>query len=264
MRTVETTVARYLDAVDTALPGFVEMLYLTGSVALGAYQPGHSDIDTVIVTSRRPTSGDLAALAAVHADMPPEPHLDGVYLDRGTFFQQPADRRVVPFVVDGRFRADEPCGDLHPVSWLLLTRYGQAVRGPAVSDLGLTVDHDEVRRFNLDNLTTYWQPLAAGARAVVGAVPDDVPAEATRVGAEGVAWCVLGPARLHFTLAHGDVVAKTGVAGYLAEILPAYGPLADRALRWRRGEPVALTAADVRAAADSVDAVVADALRRWG
>ncbi|BCL15839.1 nucleotidyltransferase domain-containing protein [Micromonospora sagamiensis] len=259
METVETTVARYLAAVDTALPGFVESLYLTGSVALGAYQPGHSDIDTLIVTSRRPTDQDRTALAAVHAGMPPKPHLDGVYLDRETFFQQPADRRVAPFVVEGRFRADQPCGELHPVLWLLLTRYGKAVRGPEVPTLGLTVDHDAVRRFNLDNLETYWRPLAASLRAAVADVP-----EATQVGAEGVAWCALGPARLHFTLAHGDIVSKAGAAAYLAEVLPAYGPLADRALRWRRGEPIAFTVADAREAADSVEAVVADAFRRWG
>ncbi|WP_416900996.1 nucleotidyltransferase domain-containing protein [Micromonospora echinospora] len=264
METVEQTVARYLTAVDAALPGFVEMLYLTGSVVLGAYQPGHSDIDTVIVTARRPTPEDLAALAAVHADLPPEPLLGGVYLDRETFRQQPADARVVPFAVDGEFRADQPCGDLNPVLWLLLARYGRAVRGPAVPDLGLTVDPDGLRRFNLDNLRTYWQPLAAAARAAVDTTPDDLPAERTRVGAAGLAWLVLGPARLHFTLAHGDVVSKAGAAAYLAGILPAYGPLADRALRWRRDEPVTFTVADIRAAADSVDAVVTDALRRWG
>ncbi|SCL35222.1 Nucleotidyltransferase domain-containing protein [Micromonospora pallida] len=260
---VETTVARYLAAVDTVLPGFVELLYLTGSIALDAYQPGVSDIDTLIVTSRRPSPEDLAALATVHANMPPKPHLDGVYLDRETFRQQPADCRVVPFVVDGRFRTDQPCGDLNPVLWLVLTKYGQAVRGPAVADLGLTVDHDELRRFNLDNLATFWLPLAANLRAAVADAPDDTPAEATRVGADGVVWCALGPARLHFTLAHEDIVSKAGAAAYLAEILPAYAPLADRALRWRRGEPVALTAADARAAADSVEAVVADAFRRW-
>jgi hypothetical protein len=261
---VETTVARYLAAVDTALPGFVESLYLTGSVALGAYQPGVSDIDTVIVTSRRPDPGDLAALASVHAGMPPKPHLDGVYLDRETFRQQPADRRVVPFVVDGQFRTDKPCGDLNPVLWLLLTRYGKAVRGPAVAGLGLSVDHDELRRFNLDNLDTFWRPLATSLRAAVAAGSDATPAEATRVGATGVEWCALGPARLHFTLAHEDIVSKAGAAAYLAEILPAYAPLADRALRWRRGEPVTLTVADAREAADSVEAVVADAFRRWG
>jgi hypothetical protein len=261
---VEEASARYLAAVDAALPGFVEMLFLTGSVALGAFQPDVSDIDTVIVTARSPGPEDLAALGAVHASMPERPHFDGIYLDRRTFVQQPADRPVVPFVVNGQFRTDKPCGDLNPVLWLILDRYGLPVRGPAVADLGLVVDLDAVRRFNLDNLRTYWAPLAGEIRQALRGVPDDVASDATDVDAEGVVWCVLGPARLHFTLANNDVVSKAGGGAYLAENFPAFGSLADRAVRWRRGEPVAFSAADARVAADSIDTVVADAWQRWG
>ncbi|MCW3842808.1 hypothetical protein ONA70_22160, partial [Micromonospora yasonensis] len=101
-------------------------------------------------------------------------------------------------------------------------------------------------------------------RAALHGLPDDKPADATECTGEGVVWCLLGPARLHFTLANDDVIPKAGAGAYLAEIIPAYGPLADRAVRWRRGEPVTFTVADARAAADSIDAVVADAVQRWG
>lgn len=246
------TTARYLSAVDQALPGFVEMLYLTGSVALGAYQPGRSDIDALIVTSRPPGPADLEALAAVHAAMPALPHFDGVYLDRDTLREQPADQPVVPFVVGGEFRTGRPCGELNPALWLLLTRYGIPVRGPAVADLGLTADPDGLRRYSLDNLKSYWQPGADPMRTAA-----DVPAEA-------IEWCVLGPARLHYTLAHQDIVSKAGAAGYLGELFPEYAGVAARAVRWRRGEPVGFTAEDARLTADSMDAVVTDAWRRWG
>jgi len=261
---VEEVAGRYLAAVDEALPGFVEMLYLTGSVALGAYQPGPSDIDTVIVTSRSPESEDLARLATVHASMPGRPHFDGIYLDRDSFVRQPADRPVVPFVVNGQFRTDKPCGDLNPVLWLILNRYGRPVRGPAVADLDLVEDLDALRRFNLDNLKTYWAPSADEVRAAVRGLPGDTLADTTEVNGEGIVWCVLGPARLHYTLANNDVVSKAGAAAYLAEIFPVWGPLADAVARWRHGEPVAFTVADARAAADSIDAVVADGWQRWG
>jgi hypothetical protein len=261
---IETATARYLAAVDLALPGFVEMLYLTGSVALGAYQPGASDIDTLIVTSRNPEPEDLAILATVHASMPQHPHFDGIYLDRLTFRRQPDDRPVVPFVVNGEFRTDKPCGDLNPVLWLILSRYGVPVRGPAVADLGLTVDHDALRRFNLDNLKTYWAPMADQVRQAITGVPDDAPADDTPVGGEGVVWYVLGPARLHYTLAKADVVSKPDAGRYLAENFPAYVSLADRAVQWRQGEPVKFTVADARHAADSIEAVVADAWQCWG
>lgn len=256
---VGATTARYLAAVDEALPGFVEMLFLTGSVALGAFEPAASDIDTVIVTARRPAPADLDTLAGIHAAMPQRPPFDGIYLDRETFGRQPADQRATSYVVNGRFHANEPCGELTPVLWLTLARHGVTVRGPATADLGLTVDAGALRRYNLDNLETYWADLATQARGLLASMPAD-----TAVDAEPVAWAVLGPARLHYTLAHGAIVSKAGAGRYLAGNFPEYAALADRAVRSRRGEDVAFTVADGRQSADSVDAVIRDAGRRWG
>lgn len=251
--------ARYLAAVDHALPGLVDALYLTGSVALGGYQPGLSDVDTLIVTSRTLTTADLATLAAVHAGMPDAPHLDGVYLDQAQLAAQPDDRPVVPFVVNGEFRTDRRCGELNPVLWLTLRRYGLSVRGPAIADLRLRDDPNALRRWNLDNLREYWQPLAAEVRNELSGRADDTP-----VDPEGVAWMVLGPPRLHHTLAHTDIITKPAAGAYLADTFPAYAPLADRAVRWRAGDPVTFTAADLLASAASTDDVAADAWRRFG
>jgi hypothetical protein len=44
--------ARYLEIADRRAPGAVEGLYLHGSVALGDYRHGVSDIDFVAVTGR--------------------------------------------------------------------------------------------------------------------------------------------------------------------------------------------------------------------
>lgn len=44
--------ATYLEVADRLEPGLVEGLYLQGSIALGDYRPGVSDIDFVAVTSR--------------------------------------------------------------------------------------------------------------------------------------------------------------------------------------------------------------------
>jgi hypothetical protein len=59
---VEALTRTCFDLVDTALPEFVENLYLVGSTALGAWQPPHSDIDSVIVVSEPITTDHLKAL----------------------------------------------------------------------------------------------------------------------------------------------------------------------------------------------------------
>ncbi|MDI1466134.1 nucleotidyltransferase domain-containing protein [Catellatospora sp. KI3] len=262
MTTLPAAVAARIDlhlaALDARLPGFADSVYVVGSAALGAWQPDRSDIDLLIVTGRTATADDLATLGALHETVLERPYLDAVYLDRGSLAAQPADRRQVPFAVDGRLRTDTGCGELTPVLWLTLRRYGVAVRGPEAADLGIRPDPDGLRRYNLDNLREYWQPLAAQIRMFTDGSPDDTP-----VPADQVVWMLLGPARLHRTLAHGDIITKSAAAAYLGEHFPQWAEPADRAARHRSGQDVTFTIADLRAGADLTDAVTTDAWSRF-
>ncbi|SCL65004.1 hypothetical protein GA0070603_3890 [Micromonospora chersina] len=256
---IEELTRRYLHAVDRALPGYVRALYVVESAALGAWQPGASDVDTVILTSRPPTRDDLAQLARIHAGMPRSPHFDGVYLEPALARSWPADGRAVPFVVDGEFRTGAPCGELSPALWLTLRHHGIPVRGPAVDELGIRVDPERLRRYNLDNLREYWQARAATFPAELAGVSPDTPMDGGLVS-----WFVLGPARLHHTLAHGDIISKAAAGEYLAGLFPEYADLARRAVSWRAGEAERFTATDLIAAVDSVNAVADDAWSRFG
>jgi hypothetical protein len=252
---IDTVTRGYLAAADAALPGFVEGFYLVGSVALGAYQEGRSDIDAMVFTSRPVSPGDLGALREIHANVP----VDAVYLEPALARSWPTDRPVAPFVVDGDLKTGQPCGELTPVVWLILRRYGIVLRGPAVADLGVRVDPSEVRRYNLDNLREYWQGNAHNFRDHVAALPAGELCDAATV-----VWYVLGPARLHHTAATGDIVSKSQAGPYLAALFPEYAELADRAVRHRAAEEVSFRTADLLMAFDAVDAVAEDAWRRFG
>ncbi|MEV4349970.1 nucleotidyltransferase domain-containing protein [Actinoplanes sp. NPDC049596] len=246
---------RYLKLADDRRPGLVTGLYLVGSAALGAWQPEHSDVDAVILTSRETAPEDLAALAGIHSELG-RPFFDGVYLSPALAGIWPDDRRPVPFAVDGVLVTDRPCGELTPVVWLVLRKYGIAIRGAA--DPGVRVDHENLRRYLLDNLRDYWQDMAAQITAAVPAITGEA------VDADSVVWVVLGPARLHYTLVYGDVIAKAAAGGYLAKRFPEYADLAARAVRHRAGHPQQFTPADLAAAAEAADAVAGDAHRRFG
>lgn len=256
---VQQLVAAHLAQVDQAAPGLIEMLYLTGSVTLGDYWPGVSDVDFLAVTSRTLDAGDLAAVAAAHEGMPAPSRYDGIYLERSALATTPDDCPVVPHIVNGVFRTDQRCGELNPVLWLMLTRYGIAMRGPATADLDVRVDPQRLRRWNLDNLRSYWQPLAERIRQKVAG-----RAAAEIADPDAVMWAVLGPARLHYTLATGEVTSKTGAAQYAAQQFPAWAALAAQAVACRAGQPVEFVTVDALATAAMVDAVVEDAWRRWG
>lgn len=191
--------------------------------------------------------------------MPAAPHYDGIYLERSALPTTPDECPVVPHIVNGVFRTDQRCGELNPALWLTLTRCGIAVRGPSTADLDVRVHPQRLRRWNLDNLRSYWQPLAEQIRqAVAGRAATET------AKSYGVVWAVLGPPRLHYTLATGEVTSKRGAGRYAAQQFPAWAELAARAVAWRAGQPVDFTTTDVLAATAMVDAVVEDAWRRWG
>jgi hypothetical protein len=255
---VQQLVDRYLVALDAARPGLVEALYLTGSVALDDYHAPQSDVDFLAVTGRPVRDRDLDAIAAVHAALPARPHFDGVYLDRATLAGEPDDEPVAPHVLHGVFHADQPCFELNPVLWVALARHGVTVRGPRIATLGLRADRSRLTRWTLDNLTAYWLPLAERIQDRFADPAGDGPVNADIVG-----WTVLGPPRLHHTLATGDVISKSGAGPYIAEHFPAWAELADRCVSQRHGAPVAFTAGDAVAAAALAMAVIRDAWTRW-
>ncbi|MFF5078401.1 nucleotidyltransferase domain-containing protein [Actinoplanes sp. NPDC000266] len=249
----EDVAHRYLALADDRLPGFVTGLHLVGSAAIGAWQPGVSDVDTVILTSRPASLDDLATLAEIHTEMG-RPFFDGVYLSPELAPAWPDDQRPVPFAVSGTLAADRPCGELTPVVWLILKKYGIAVRGPAPD---VRVDHDNLRRYLLGNLGGFWHHQAAQIAEALPAITDEV------LDPEIVTFHVLGPARLHYTLAYGDIISKSAAGDYLAKLFPSFGDVAAKAVRWRAGEPEQFTRADLEAAGLSVSAIIEDARRRF-
>lgn len=157
---VREATQRHLAALDMAAPGLVTSLYLTGSVTLGDYQPGRSDIDFMAFTTRPVTEpGVVALLAGVHASLPDTVKYDGNYL---------------------------------------------------------------------------------------------------------VAWVATGAARLHYTLATGDITSKSGAGSYAIEHFPAYTEVVTGALAWRATGDGEFTVADWCRAAQLTLDIITDANRRWG
>lgn len=134
---VRTVCDAYLDAVDEALPGLVEGLYLHGSLGFGEWYAGFCA-----------TWADLAAPAEVCPDVPCL--LRGDWRDEGRF-------------------------DVHVVTWHELARHGVTVRGPGLEEVDIWTDQRALRSYTHENLATYWADGVAGlARFPAEAVRADV------------------------------------------------------------------------------------------
>jgi hypothetical protein len=121
------------------------------------------------------------------------------------------------------------------------------------------VPRDRLNQWTLGNLNGYWKAAAEDGIATLR--PHD-PGEA--IAASVAAWITLGPARLHYTLATGDVASKSAAGRYAIDAFPAYHDVVSAALDWRRSGDGPFTYADCIAGAELAIDIVADANRRWG
>ncbi len=236
-------ITAFLSRLDAALPGWVEGFYVVGSVCLGAFAPGRSDLDFVAVTGRDLTGEELRWLRRVHmadwlwalgqsARRRVWPlACNGIYVRQGDLARSPLE--VIPiaaqvaehFAVAPRRRTD-----VNPVTWHLLSRHGIAVRGPDRATLDIAADDVELRSWTRSNLNDYWPWWAARSRRGGPVVARLSP---RRYAAGGV----LGAPRLHYTIATGEIATKEQAGSYALETFAArWHPLIRDALAFRRGE----------------------------
>ncbi len=227
---VALIVDRYLQLADQALPGTLEGLYLTGSVALADFQPGRSDIDFIAVAKALLSAKELDRLQDVHRDLAtehPKPWFSGIYVTWVDRQSNPVDLKSVPFHHESRFGRTGGF-EANPSVWLTLRRYPLSFRGPARPD----VWHDPavLRQWNLDNLNSYWQGWTSRHRRLLGR-------GLYLLTDEALAWCVPGVSRLHYTITTGNITSKSGACQYALGTFPArWHPIIREALAIRNGE----------------------------
>jgi predicted nucleotidyltransferase len=231
--TARSIVAAYLEAVDAEAPGLVVGLYLTGSIALGDFRPGTSDIDFVAVTDGRAGDSAVAVLERVHRSLNVNPRLnqfDGIYVTWNDLARDPAECAPVPFNYNRRFH-EAGRFELSPVTWATLARHGVAVRGPAPATLSVWDDTSLLDAWTRQNLLDYWQPWRDRRSRLV-----------TKLGrsalrADATAWGALGVSRLHHTLVTGNITSKYGAGMYALHALPPrWHTIVLEAMRIRRGD----------------------------
>lgn len=250
----------YLDALDRVLPSAaVAGVYLTGSMALGDYRPGRSDLDILTLTQRPLTEAELGALDAMHRALETgaQPHLDAVYAPRDGVGRLPdQDAAGHAHVVDGQF--NRGTDHQHLVLWATLDQCGMTLRGPEAKSWNAAPDAAELRAWNLENLESYWRAnFGQHVRDVLGQRDAD-----SQFPSSLAVWMATGPGRLHRTIRTGEIISKTAAVHYTAELFPAYVSILGRAKASRLGdESVGFVARDGLALADLVDELCDDAAR---
>jgi hypothetical protein len=205
-------------------PHFVGM-YLSGSLALGDFDPHSSDIDLVVVTDA-PLADDLvAALQGMHArfaagSSPWAAKLEAVYIPEHVLRRGAPAGAHYPVLEKGRPLVMDhlECG--WSVQCYTLREHGRAVAGPEPRTLLDAVDPNEMRR--------------AGA-AIAGKWLEQARADPSWLAwfrqREAQAFVLLTLCRLLYTLETGAVASKPGAARWARQAVgPRWAGLIERAL----------------------------------
>lgn len=230
-------------------------MYLVGSAALGDFQPGRSDIDTITVIADSLSVTAHQALQEVHAALSGTfagIHYDTTYIPVAWLSSPPPPRSVTPHSQDGVLRIDQPSGQIHPVQWIELAEHGVRIAGPDISDLPIAIDRPAADTYVRGNLAGYWGSQAGAVRAAL----DQRQATDSEALANAATWLILGPPRLAAFLESGSIISKSAAAGWIATHYPELGDLSQRCLAHRRGLPATFTQHDLRIAADLIEDLI--------
>lgn len=242
----------YLRIADRILPGGIIACAVTGSIALGAYRPGRSDIDLVAVIAEdwRTRPDLIRRLRLLHLSQVPRLTV-GAVRGRGVsaccntvFIAESEVSRPVTeirpiashtgeiFDANGAF-------DVNPVIWKELVDGGVSVQGRTIDAWEVDAQPDELRPWIRTNLREYWIPLATQLHE---RPPQDPKAVLRRLltsprglTASTVEWCVLGPARMHHTLSTGEIIGKDEAGRHVLNAFPQHAPITEVALAKVRG-----------------------------
>lgn len=186
---VARTVDRFLGLMASEGGPKLRGLYLVGSVALGDFRPGRSNIDFVACLDGPLSGAETEALARVHAALARAggPHFDGFYLPIEALRHPPEPDAVVPFSVDGQLRSGEPCHGVNPATWRCLARSSRPILGATPAALNIADDDATLHAYGLAHLEAHWRPwLVHHETALAGKAPDDA------CDAGALEWGVLG------------------------------------------------------------------------
>ncbi|MGD0780835.1 MAG: aminoglycoside adenylyltransferase domain-containing protein [Dehalococcoidales bacterium] len=203
-------------------------LYLHGSLASGDFDPGHSDIDFLVVTARRIPSKQIPDLEAIHmrvrdSGLEWAKQLEGTYFSKRMLLRYQPSQRKIPYLNEGKFFLTE-----QGIDWIInrhiLREKGIVVAGPPLGPMIAPVSSDEIRRAIVSGLLEYW-PSKLDKRDWLEP-PKHQP------------YIVVTCCRALYTLKHGTVESKPVSTRWALKALDKrWKPLIESAAAWHYGMP---------------------------
>ncbi len=231
---VKEITGEHIRLIKSYLPGFLESYYIYGSVSMGAFDFGHSDVDFIAVVKGKADGADIDALKKIHRELQgrfQKTILDGIYLFKDDV-ESLQNNSTIPCLRfnDGVFKGCKTF-DKNSVDAYELIRYGITVKGQETRELKYTVDFDILIHKMRDNLNTYWRHWCMKCRKF-----PSVNFFGLFIAKRAVEWGVLGVSRLYYTFRERDIISKVGAGEYALKSVPSrWHKIIEESMRFRKG-----------------------------
>jgi predicted nucleotidyltransferase len=203
-------------------------LYLHGSLASGDFDPGHSDIDFLVVTTEELPEKMLPDLAAMHdlvwgIGLEWAKKLEGTYIPKNSLYRyNPADPPR-PGIYEGKFLTFR-----HEIHWVInrhiLRENGVVVSGPPIRPLIAPVTPEEIRQAIVTGLIEAWTDKLSERDWLIP--PGHQP------------YIVLTCCRVLYTLKYGTITSKlTSARWAFGSLGNQWKNLIESAEAWHYGLP---------------------------
>lgn len=224
---------RYFTLLDEKLPNFLEACYLYGSVSLGAYQEGESDLDFFAVSKQKATDTEITLLTEIHREMQrtfPTAVMDGLYVGKEDFASVRHGKITGLRFHEGKFRGLCPF-EKDSIDAYQLQTYGIAARGKPIDPADFTVDWTLLLQNMRDNLNSYWLGWLHACKKF-----PSLHSIGLFFSLRQIEWGVLGVSRLYYTCKEKEIASKIGAGRYALQTLPPrWHPIIREAMRLRTG-----------------------------
>ena len=207
-------------------------IYLAGSIALGEYLEGKSDVDCTVLLKSPLSADKIDRIKKIHKDISSQYKnilLESQYISYDNIGKSGANTQPFYSCHDnklslGRFDANE-------VTWFTLKKHGITVAGMAASELDISTSISDVKSYVKGNVDSYWKNW-------FDAVSRPFSSKGISALTDGtVEWCVCGLTRMYYTMMEGGITAKGKAVEYGLTCMPeSTHKILREALRIRKCE----------------------------
>jgi predicted nucleotidyltransferase len=225
---VNSVLELLLAGLRDTLGNYFVGLYLQGSLASGDFDPGHSDIDFLVVTTEELPEKMLPALETMHhriwdSGLEWAKKLEGSYMPKNSLYLYNPEDPPRPGIFEGNFLVFR-----HEIHWVInrhiLRESGVVVYGPPLRPMIAPVTTEEIRRAVITGLLDAWTEKLDEREWLKP--PGHQP------------YIALTCCRALYTLEHGEIMSKAVSARWAMRTLDTkWRNLIKNALAWHYGLP---------------------------